>query len=362
MGRAILGLGMLVTALAVAAPAKASVSAQDATTAPPMITIVMSRSEISAADNMIGSEPTGTCTQDNQNITPLPWVLKWMSQNTPNVHLTGSVETATTKDTANWCAHYGRSLGPSWTQLQSFSSQYGMHFISHSADYPQVWSSVPAGWFDPYAGAYGSTLADWQNWETCGSRDAITAHGLLGALGQYDWPNQHVDATVDANDVSQCFYTERSYSPPLGSTYVNTLASVQASPDAHTSYTRQLLGGSCSEVADPTNPCRNEIPGANWYYTPPRQIINLINSLKPGQAVNLQAYVLVTNTNPDYATNADRWNCTNPNPAYHWTNDAERYCFADFQRIVQALQNDPNVVVTDPQGVSVAWGLTPPTR
>jgi len=90
--------------------------------------------------------------------------------------------------------------------------------------------------------------------------------------------------------------------------------------------------------------------------------INLINSLKPGQAVNLQAYVLVTNTNPDYATNADRWNCTNPNPAYHWTNDAERYCFADFQRIVQALQNDPNVVVTDPQGVSVAWGLTPPTR
>ena len=84
--------------------------------------------------------------------------------------------------------------------------------------------------------------------------------------------------------------------------------------------------------------------------------------------MNLQAYVLVTNSNPTNGinqydpTNSDKWDCTNPNPAYHWSNDAERYRFSDFQRIVMALQNDPNVVVTDPQGVSVAWGLTPPTR
>ncbi len=97
-------------------------------------------------------------------------------------------------------------------------------------------------------------------------------------------------------------------------------------------------------------------------YTVPRQVINLINALEPGQDLNLQAYVLVTGTNPAYTTNNDRWDCTNPNPAYHWSNDAERYCFADFQRIVMAIQNNPNVVVTDPEGVAQAWGMTSPTR
>ena len=141
------------------------------------------RSEISAADNLIGHEPTGTCTEDDQNITPLPWVLKWMATNTPRVKLTGSVQTNTTKASGYWCAHYGETIAPSWAQLQQFSSKYGMKFISHSADYPQVWTSVPSTWVDPYGGS--DRLADWQNWETCGSRDAITAHGLLGALGEY---------------------------------------------------------------------------------------------------------------------------------------------------------------------------------
>lgn len=88
------------------------------------------------------------------------------------------------------------------------------------------------------------------------------------------------------------------------------------------------------------------LPGATWHYTVLRQVINQINALEPGQDLNLQAYVLVTGTNPAYTTNKDRWNCTNPNPAYHWSNDAERYCFADFQRIGTAIQNNPNVVVS----------------
>jgi len=358
LARAILGLVMLVAALVVAAPAKGSVSAQDATTAPPMVTIVMSRSEISAADNMIGSEPTGTCTQDDQNITPLPWVLKWLSLNAPRVRLTGSVETYPTQDSANWCAHYGETIAPSWAQLQQFSSKYGMKFISHSADYPQQWTTISSpDWTDPYAGAYGSTLADWQNWETCGSRDAITAHGLLGADGEFFWPNQKTDPTVMANDVQQCFYMQRSYQ---GTSYINTAASVEANQNIAT--TKQLLGGPCSEVAQPTSPCRAVLPSATWYYTPPRNVIKLINQLQPGQALNLQAYLLVTGTNPAYTTNQDRWDCTNPNPAYHWTNDAERYCFADFARIVNAIQANPNVVVTDPEGVAQNWGMSPPTR
>jgi hypothetical protein len=360
---------MVVAALVVAAPAKASVSVQDATMAPPMVTIVMSRSEISAADDVLG-QPVTSCVRDDKNIAPMDSpVLPWIAVNAPRVHLTGSIETKPTDGVVSttkpyWCTHYGESVAPSWPTLQLWASKYGMKFISHSADYPQVWGSVPPNWVDPYAGKYGSTLADWQNWETCGSRDDIVNHGLLGALGQYNWPNQHTDPTVMAADVQQCFYMNRSYK---GTSWINTLSSVEANQDIAT--TRQLLGGPCSEVDQPSAPCRSVLPTATWYYTPPRQVINLIKNLQPGQALNLQAYVLVRNSNPDvttgvnqYKTNADQWDCTNPNPAYHWSNDAERYCWVDFQRIIKAIQDNPNVVVTDPEGVAQTWGMSRPIR
>jgi hypothetical protein len=345
---------MIVAGLFMAPPAQASLDVYDATTTPPMVTVVMSRSEITAADDMLGKEPTGPCTADYRNIVPLPGVLKWIATNTPKVQLTGSVETAVTKDTSDWCAHQGESFGASWQQLRSFSSQYGMHFISHSANYPQNWTNVPSTWVDPYGGS--DRLADWQNWETCGSRDAITAHGLLGADGQFNWPNSVTDPTVMANDVLACFYMQRSYS---GTSYINTAASVEG--NQNTDVTKALSGGHCNEL---NLPCSNP-PGlacTTCRYTTPLSMINMINNLKPGQALNLQAYVLVAGTNPVYTTNQDQWDCTNPDPAYHWSNDAERYCFADFARVMQAIQNNPNVVVTDPEGEAQNWGMSPPTR
>ncbi len=313
------------------------------TTPPPLVTVTMSRSEISAADHMVGREPTGTCVRDDQDVAPLDTqVLPWMSTNTPNVHLTGSVETGVTQDNADWCAHSGESLAASWSQLQAFQSQYGMRFISHSADYPLSWTQAPKSWT--------GTLADWQRYETCGSRDAITAHGLLGADGQFDWPAQQTDPTVLGDDVEACFDFNRTYQ----GTGVNTLAQVQSSN--YQASTRQLLGGHCNI---PGLTCDDVSP---WRYTVPRSVMTQIQSLQPGQDLNLQAYVLVRNTNPVYATNQDQWDCTAADPAYHWSNDVERYCWNDFKRIVQFLQTDPNVVVTDPKGVAVAWGMPPPAQ
>ena len=332
-----------------------------AVTPPPMVTITMSRSEISAADEALG-RPAASCLRNDKNIEPMyaldatgapTGLLPWLAANAPKVHLTGSIQTRNTDNVSTkgyWCAHYGESIAPSWSTLQSWAQPpYSMHFISHSADYPQQWTTVPSYW--------KGDLASWQDWETCGSRDDILSHGLTGAYGQFDWPNSITDPTVLASDVLPCFYMNRSYQ---GISYINTLESVTANSNIAT--TRQLLGGSCTEVVDPTNPCRNEIPDATWTYTPPRQIITMIGALQPGQDLNLQAYVLVRNTNPTYQSNQDRWDCRNSNPAYHWSNDAERYCWVDFQRIVTAIQSNPNVVVTDPEGVAVAWGMTPPSR
>ena len=50
-----------------------------------------------------------------------------------------------------------------------------------------------------------------------------------------------------------------------------------------------------------------------------------------------QAYILVTGTNPKYPHNNNRWDCTSSNPALHWTNVTVRYCWSDYQQILQAI-------------------------
>ena len=85
------------------------------------------------------------------------------------------------------------------------------------------------------------------------------------------------------------------------------------------------------------------------------EIIALVDALQPGQWLSLQSYILVTGKNPPYTHNGTRWNCTSPNPDLHWTNDVERYCYNDFQQVVQAIAAR-GITVTDPLTVGVAFG------
>jgi hypothetical protein len=51
-----------------------------------------------------------------------------------------------------------------------------------------------------------------------------------------------------------------------------------------------------------------------------------------------------------------RWDCTSPNPAEHWTNVTVRYCWSDFQTILQAIAGKSNIRISDPQTIDRAWG------
>ena len=95
-------------------------------------------------------------------------------------------------------------------------------------------------------------------------------------------------------------------------------------------------------------------------YTLPSTVIAQLQSLKPGQWMNMQTYLLVTGTSPAYATNKAQWDCTDPDPRYHWTNDVERYCWSDMQQVLAALNADTDVVSNSPSGVAAAWRLTAP--
>ena len=74
------------------------------------------------------------------------------------------------------------------------------------------------------------------------------------------------------------------------------------------------------------------------------------------QWLTIQAYLLVTGTNPPYTHNTTRWDCTSANPDLHWSNDNERYCYNDWQQIVQAVAARRDIIVTDPLTVGIAFG------
>jgi hypothetical protein len=301
-------------------------------TAPPQVTLVFSRTELSAADNSSGGEG-GTCTRDDEDIAPLDTVVApYVAQNYPNVHPVGSIETGLTSDSGHWCPHHGESYGSSWSDLTALAN-LGWTFIDHSATYPTKWAN----------------LTQQQDYDqTCGSRDVITAHGLTGASGQFDWPNNKFDSTVNNLFVTQCFSFSRGYGSG-----VTTAAQVQMNNGQQS--TRGATGGHCHVTGQPCSTLKT-----GKAYTLPSSVITQMDSLTPGQWLNLQTYVLVTGKSPTYTTDKARWDCTNPDPRYHWSNDVERYCWSDMQTILAALNADANVQSNSPSGVAALWGWPPP--
>lgn len=320
----------LVSGSVIASPSSGAVSA--AVTPPPELSIMFSRTELSAADHSVGGE-YGTCVRDDRNIAPLDTVIApYIASHYPNIHpLVGSVETGHMTDQGYWCAHNGRSAAASWAAMSSLQSQYGWRFISASRTRVRNWSVLTPAQITA---------------ETCGSRDTILNHGLLGANGQYNWPDNRIDLAVQQQYIQKCFFFGRQYGSGI-TTPAWSLA------NSGLQLTRGIHGGHCT---DTTQPCANGIGTA---YLTPAAIIKKITSLKPGQWLSLQSYVLVTGTNPSYATNHNRWDCTSSNPARHWTNDVERYCWVDLQAILAAIP--AGVHVDAPDAVGTLWGIpTPP--
>lgn len=289
----------------------------------PQVTVLFSRSEITAED--------GNCQTDDAGIARLDTVVApYMAS--LGLTGTGSIETQPTQQSSEWCAHYGETAAPSWDDLTSLATTENWRFVSHSATYPHKsdWSAMSS------AQVYD---------ETCGSAQTITAHNLVGSQGLFAWPDSWVAPDAEA-DVAQCFDTGRIYGKGLTSAQ-------QVTTPPYLQSTRSVDGGSCI-AALPT--CSNT---GTVTETPPGLLIKRIKNLAPGQWYTMQFYLLVTGTNPAYTTNNTRWDCTATNPQLHWSNDAERYCYSDFQEVMQYLSEQQaagKVVVNDPGSVANLFG------
>jgi len=308
------------TVAARAASPAGTAAAGHTAAAGPFATLLFSRTEMTAADN---------CVPDNTGIATLDKVAPFL--HSLGMAGTGTLITGKTGQTTRHCSHRNESLNASWTDATNLADTFGWSFVSHTATYPKNWSRL--------------TPAQLRA-ETCGSADTIASHGLPGAHGLIAYPGAAgLPRQVQADYSAKCF--------AWGRRYVKTGTTLQSAgtTSPYWQHTEAVSGGACN------------VPAASCYATPrgfrystPDQIIAHVAALRPGQWFTLQAFVLVTGTNPPYTTNRTRWDCTSPNPQLHWSNDSERYCYSDWQKIVRAIAARPDITVTDPLTVGVAFG------
>ena len=293
------------------------------------VTLLFSRTEISAADG---------CVENDNSIARLDTTVAPYMQSL-GMKGTGTLVTDRTYATKRFCTHYQDDLTASWADATNLSQNYGWKFVSHTATYPTVQQIEN---FTPEQAYH----------QTCGTIDTLKSHGLSGAAGMIAYPGSWTGSTAVLNLQTQysqyCFDWGRKSN-------VNSKRGI-TDPSAATTppywqYTSGIVGGNCNNSA---LPCYNL--GSNTRYSLPSNIIRRIQNLQPGQWLTLQAYILVTGKNPAYTQDRMRWDCTSPDPADHWTNVTVRYCWSDYQQILQAIANDPSITVTDPLTVGQAWG------
>jgi hypothetical protein len=302
-------------------------TAQGASAAPSasqrFATLFFSRSEITAGDN---------CLPNDQGIARLDTTVAPFLASM-GMSATGSLVTGKTKLTAYECTHHGDSLSVSWTQATVLAQAFGWSFVSATGTYP---------------GNLNQLSKTQARGETCGSANTLDNHGLPGAHGLIAYPGaQAPPASIQATDGARCFAWGRVFAKS------GTTLAAAGTTTPYWQNTRVLNGGPCN---DPSATCYTIPSHGSQRYQEPSTFIALVNALHPGQWLTLQAYVLVTGKNPPYTSNGTKWDCTSSNPALHWTNDVERYCYNDWQQIVNAIAARGNITVTDPLTVGVAFG------
>jgi hypothetical protein len=282
--------------------------------APPFVTILFSRSEMSVADN---------CTENTTGVVPTDLVVA------PELvrrgyAATGSVETGVTTDATRACLHYSQTLAGSWADLAMLRDVYGWSFVSHSRNYRTDLATLPP--------------EDKQS-ETCGSLDDLKAHGHTRGDGLFAYPaNRSYSPELQSSYVSTCFAFGRRFGGGV------TLRSAATAPP-YVQSTVSINGGRCH---DPALPCPTLSTAVA--YTSPDVLAAKAVALGQDQWLTLQWYILVDGAREGY------WDCTSPDWRAHWAMDAERYCYADFLRVLDAIP--PTAVVTDPLTVAQAWGRT----
>jgi hypothetical protein len=285
------------------------------------VTLLFSRTEITAAINCVPNS-TGIARLD----TVVAPYLKSLGMTA-----TGTLMTGKTGDTTRDCEHQNASLLASWADARKLATQFGWHFGSHTATWP---------------GDVNNLTPDQSYAETCGSAQAIDAHGLPGGHGLIAYPgNQPSPVALQTNYGSRCFAWGRVYDSGATTDWTAGVT------PPYWQITSAPRGGPCNVT---TASCYTVAAVGSTRYVLPSVQISHVKALVPGKWLTMQAFILVRGTNPPGST--IRWDCRSSNPRLHWTTDNERYCYRDWKAVVAAVVARPDIVVTDPLTVGIAFG------
>ena len=277
----------------------------------PFVTLLFSRTEVATATR---------CVPDSGGYANLLTVVA-PTLASRGIRATGSVETGITKDSTQACVHYRRTLAASWADLRQLRDRYGWAFVSHG----RTWATDLA------------RMTPQQQWDdVCGSLVDLEQHGIWTGDGLFAFPNNTWSDEVQADVVSKCFAFGRRYG-----TGATDRSMATASP--YWQRTEGISGGRCNDTSMPCSGMQTLTR-----YKSPAQVRSQLSSLGADQWLTLQSYVLVTGDRPG------AWHCTGADWRQHWTNDAERYCWSDYQTIIGSIPS--SVTVTDPKTVARAWG------
>src|SRR5579871_360937 len=94
----------------------------------PFVTLLFSRTEMSAADN---------CVEDDDDIATMDGTVAPYLQSL-GMAGTGTLVTKRTDDTTRHCTHYNDDLTASWADATNLAQTYGWSFVSHTATYPTL--------------------------------------------------------------------------------------------------------------------------------------------------------------------------------------------------------------------------------
>ena len=158
----------------------------------PFVSLLFSRTEISAADN---------CVEDDDSIARLDTTVAPYLQSL-GMAGTGTLVTARTSATTRHCTHYNDDLTASWADATGLAQNYGWSFVSHTATYPSLQK------------IQNLTPAQAQA-ETCGSLTTLKTHGLPGAAGMIAYPGSYTKNPAVVNLQTQygqtCFDWGQQY-------------------------------------------------------------------------------------------------------------------------------------------------------
>ena len=321
---AIAGSALVVALGVLAVPGPGSPPATAAVGEPgPYVTFLFSRTAMSASD---------ACKVADTDIARLDTVVApYLAER--GYAGVGTLVTGVTKPSTLTCTHGRSTLMASWADAATLAGTYHWSFVSHTATYPASMANLT----DAQARA-----------ETCGSAETIEQHGLPGARGMIAYPGAQAPPTsVQAGYAALCFAWGRHYLK------TGTTAVAAAATPPYWQNTKALNGGPCNQTGQA---CYTISATGSKRYDLPSTIVARVQTLGPGQWLTVQAYVLVTGRSPAYSTSRIRWDCTAADPRLHWSNDNERYCYTDWQQIVAAVAARPDLLVTDPLTVGVAFG------